>query len=78
MTGEEQRIIGGLTAKVENVERHMIKQDEVLAQQNKILSEIHDAFIALKGAWKVLVIISAIIGAVIGWILQFLPFIPHK
>jgi hypothetical protein len=71
VTANEQQQIGALTAEVANL------KDEVKALKGT-LQEVRDTLVSVEGGWKFLVSLSAIVGAVIGFAMQFLPFLPHK
>ena len=71
MNGDDQRQIGALMAEVANLKVQ-------IADLSATTHEIRDAFVSLQGGWKVMLVISAIIGAGVGWLIQLLPLWWHK
>ena len=70
MTGNEQRELGVLTATVDALEKRIEKLEATVEQS-------HDLLTKLSGAWKLALIVAAIVGTIVGWVFQSIPFF-HK
>lgn len=66
MTESNEREMGVLSTKIANLEKQM-------ETQGRMLTEIRDAFVSLRGGWRVMMIMSAVVGAIISWAVQILP-----
>lgn len=71
MTGEEQRTIGVLMAKVESLETRFT------SMEGNVI-EVRDALVSLRGGWKFALILASVIGGAVGFAGQFLPLFQHK
>lgn len=73
MTGEMQRDLGRAEGRLAGLERSLTEIQASLANQNEQLRSIHDKLSETKGAWRMLIGVGTVAGAVGATLVKVLP-----